>query len=335
MASEADNKKNKKPVKRKKKAPSSEYWTIRLPRLARRDAGPQAEDPKSRKPVRRKKGAKRAGYWLIRLPPLSQLIRVPRLTRRNAIALGITCLLLAVLIPGIIGLFFPGTRAIAAFFTREVHSWESQIGHWAAEYNLDPNLIATVMQIESCGDADAVSYAGAQGLFQVMPMHFTAEEQADGMTDPETNARQGMRVLADCLERAEGDAGLALACYNGGASMITRAQTTWPDETRRYYIWGGGIYADARRGATQSSALDDWLRSGGWSLCQRASAALGVLTSTPPAFPVEVPTLAPMTLPPFTESPSPNSPTMAIGSFTPPTALPPGVFPTFDASAAH
>ena len=34
---------------------------------------------------------------------------------------------------------------------------------WAEQYSLDPDIIATIMQIESCGDPNAVSSAGAQG----------------------------------------------------------------------------------------------------------------------------------------------------------------------------
>jgi hypothetical protein len=239
-----------------------------------------------------------------------------------------------VLIPGIIGLIFPGIHTIAPFFTREVHRWERQIGQWAAQYDVDANLIATIMQIESCGDAGAASGAGAQGLLQVMPIHFTSEEQAS-MTDPDTNVRQGMRIFTECLDMADQDVGLALACYNGGASLIYRSQTDWPDESRRYYAWGGAMYADARRGAAQSGALDDWLRAGGWTLCQQASASLGLPTSTPPVFPVGIPSLAPMTLAPLATFAPGELPTLAVGSFVPPTALPPGVLPTFDASAGH
>ena len=60
---------------------------------------------------------------------------------------------------------------IASFFTPEIQYWESNILAWAEEKGLDPNLVATVMQIESCGDPLAESPAGAIGLFQVMPYH--------------------------------------------------------------------------------------------------------------------------------------------------------------------
>src|SRR5690606_6122711 len=41
---------------------------------------------------------------------------------------------------------------LTPLFTPQVMRWEAHILRWAAEHGLDPNLVATVMQIESCGD---------------------------------------------------------------------------------------------------------------------------------------------------------------------------------------
>ncbi len=123
--------------------------------------------------------------------------------------------------------------------------WSSEIEAWSAQYGLPAPLVATVMQIESCGDPRARSGAGAQGLFQVMPFHFAADEAA---LDPETNARRGLGYLARSLELAGGRVDLALAGYNGGHSRISQAAELWPDETRRYVAWGSAIYADAASG---------------------------------------------------------------------------------------
>ena len=61
---------------------------------------------------------------------------------------------------------------LSPIFTQEVQYWEDNIIRWANDHSLDPNLAAVVMQIESCGDPQAVSRSGAMGLFQVMPFHF-------------------------------------------------------------------------------------------------------------------------------------------------------------------
>lgn len=160
--------------------------------------------------------------------------------------------------------------AIAPLFTAEIDHWAADIGRWANQYGLDPNLLATVMQIESCGDATVSSHAGAQGLFQVMPFHFDAGEVH---TDPDTNALRSANFLNQCLGWANGDVGLALGCYNGGPSIVNRPFANWPNETQRYYRWGTGIYADAQANLTTSPTLENWLGAGGVGLCNRASAS--------------------------------------------------------------
>ena len=60
------------------------------------------------------------------------------------------------------------TGGIAPLFTPEIQHWAPQIVAWAAAVGIDPNMSATVMQIESCGEPNAVSSAGPHGLVQVM-----------------------------------------------------------------------------------------------------------------------------------------------------------------------
>lgn len=166
--------------------------------------------------------------------------------------------------------------SLSPVFTPSVQYWEREILQWAAEYEIDPNLIATVMQIESCGNPRALSPAGAAGLFQVMPYHFAEGEDP---FDPDTNARRGLEYLSKGLELSGGHAGLALASYNGGHSIIGRKYETWSRETQRYYRWGSGIYREASAGWDSSPTLAAWLAAGGQSLCEEAEAQLGLLTA--------------------------------------------------------
>ena len=161
-----------------------------------------------------------------------------------------------------------GASALSAVFLPAVRAWEKEIVRWSDGYGLDPNLVATVMQIESCGNPRAVSRSGAQGLFQVMPFHFSPGEN---MQNPEVNARRGLAYLAESLLQSEGDIVRALAGYNGGHGVITWDKSSWPAETRRYAYWGEGIYADAAAGRDASPRLEEWLAAGGSSLCDDAS----------------------------------------------------------------
>lgn len=169
------------------------------------------------------------------------------------------------------GLRAAGPGSIAPLFTREVRHWGADIDRWAAAYNVNPNLLATLIQIESCGSPDAISAAGAAGLFQVMPFNFAP---GDDFFDVETNARRGIGVLLECLGQANYDAGRAMACYNGGPGTLNTVYTNWYDETQRFYTWGTGIYADALAGRAESATLNRWLAEGGAALCQRAAAVL-------------------------------------------------------------
>jgi soluble lytic murein transglycosylase-like protein len=162
---------------------------------------------------------------------------------------------------------------ISPIFSAEIQHWAPKIVEWAGQHGLDPDMVATVMQIESCGDPQANSIAGAKGLFQVMPFHFSAGED---MLDPETNAARGVNYFAERMVQSNGDVGLALAGYNGGPGVMSRSFDTWPSETRRYYVWGSGIYQDAKSGGTVSSTLNEWLAAGGRSLCNQAAARLGL-----------------------------------------------------------
>lgn len=162
---------------------------------------------------------------------------------------------------------------ISPLFTPEVRYWEAEIVRWAAAFEVDPNMVATVMQIESCGWPSAVSRAGASGLFQVMPFHFASGENH---FDPDTNARRGVAYLAERLVQTDGDVGLAFAGYNGGHVAAAGNWDSWANETQRYYIWSTGIYGEVSAGMSESPTLQRWLSAGGASLCQQASTQLGL-----------------------------------------------------------
>jgi soluble lytic murein transglycosylase-like protein len=165
------------------------------------------------------------------------------------------------------------STAISPVFTREVQYWAADITRWANASSLDPNLVAAILQIESCGDPSARSSAGAMGLFQVMPFHFHSGENP---YSPETNALRGLNYLARSLQAANGNARLALAGYNGGIGVISRNEWTWHAQTKRYVYYGAPIYEDARNGMASSPMLDEWYRKYGAGLCRTANQRLGL-----------------------------------------------------------
>jgi hypothetical protein len=162
---------------------------------------------------------------------------------------------------------------ISPIFTDEVQYWEAAIGSWSYTYRIPPNMIATIMQIESCGNPDALSPADAQGLFQVLQLHF---EPGEDPFDPNVNAMRAMLFFGDLLATTNFDTGLAFAAYNGGPSLIYRTPVEWPRESQQYQYWASGIYEEANMGLSQSPTLIEWLAAGGVSLCSQAADALGI-----------------------------------------------------------
>jgi soluble lytic murein transglycosylase-like protein len=172
-----------------------------------------------------------------------------------------------------VSVFANSAGSISPVFTDEVQYWGEDIVQWSAAAQVDPNLAATVMQIESCGDPRATSSAGAMGLFQVMPFHFHA---TDSPYSPDTNAARGLDYLARSLQAAGGDARLALAGYHGGIGVIDRGEWTWSAQTNRYVQYGWPIYSDAQNGSSSSGAVEEWYSKYGASLCRQASERLGL-----------------------------------------------------------
>jgi soluble lytic murein transglycosylase-like protein len=162
---------------------------------------------------------------------------------------------------------------LANFYTPEVLYWKQNILSWSERSGLDSNMIATVMQIESCGDPRALSSAGAMGLFQVMPFHFIS---GDDPYEPDTNSLRGMAYLVQSLNASNGVPRLAFAGYNGGISVIHKSESSWASETQRYAYWGSGIYDEASQGVEISQRLQEWLSHGGASLCRQAAERLGI-----------------------------------------------------------
>jgi len=165
------------------------------------------------------------------------------------------------------------STGLSPIFTPEVQHWGNDIIRWATASSLDPNLVAVVMQIESCGDPRATSSAGAMGLFQVMPFHFQFGENP---YNPETNALRGLGYLSRSLQTSQGNARLALAGYNGGIGVIARGEWTWSSQTIRYVQYGAPMYADAVAGLSQSRHVQEWYEKYGASLCRQAAQRLGL-----------------------------------------------------------
>jgi soluble lytic murein transglycosylase-like protein len=88
----------------------------------------------------------------------------------------------------------------------------------ARRANLPPELVLSVIEVESHFNRFAVSRVGAQGMMQVMP--FWKDEIGrpdDNLTLNKTNLEYGCRILQFYLQREKGHLHRALAAYNGSS----------------------------------------------------------------------------------------------------------------------
>ena len=84
---------------------------------------------------------------------------------------------------------------------------------------VSPDLLARVAKQESAFNPNAVSNAGATGLFQTMP-DTASELGIEDMTNPYQSAMGGAKYIAQNLQKYGGDLTKALAAYNAGPGNV-------------------------------------------------------------------------------------------------------------------
>jgi soluble lytic murein transglycosylase-like protein len=105
----------------------------------------------------------------------------------------------------------------------------------ARRHGLDPDLVLSVVSVESAFRPDAVSPKGAQGLMQLMPATAASLGVADAF-DPAQNLDGGARHLRFLVDLYGGDLRKALAAYNAGAGAVKRHGGVPPYRETREYV---------------------------------------------------------------------------------------------------
>jgi hypothetical protein len=89
----------------------------------------------------------------------------------------------------------------------------------STRYKVSPDLLRSVIRVESGFNPNARSVKGAQGLMQLMPETAARMGVRDAM-DPAENLAGGARFLGELLGRYKNDLPLALAAYNAGPERV-------------------------------------------------------------------------------------------------------------------
>ncbi|RQR93339.1 MULTISPECIES: lytic transglycosylase domain-containing protein [unclassified Burkholderia] len=114
-------------------------------------------------------------------------------------------------------------------------SFEDVIAEASRSFNVPPELLRAVIDVESGYNPKAVSDKGALGLMQLMPE--TARRFSGGdMFDPRANVLTGARYLRFLLNLFKENVELTLAAYNAGENAVIRAGYRIPSmpQTREY-----------------------------------------------------------------------------------------------------
>jgi len=188
-------------------------------------------------------------------------------------------------------LAMPTTGVTIAWLPPTVQRWKAPIEAYGRQYNIDPNLIAIIITMESGGYAQARSEVGAQGLMQIMPA--TAQDIASkflkqpratyDIYDPQTNIEFGTAYLAhlrdtfgapDQAPSWNTTVELIAAGYNGGpraASNLEKGNGLSSMQTVAYSRDAYNMWRE--RQAPSSPTYERWAGRGGASLVRKAEEA--------------------------------------------------------------
>ena len=124
----------------------------------------------------------------------------------------------------------------------------------AAEQAVSPQLIHSVIKVESNYNAHAISSKGALGLMQLIPSTARRFGVSDAF-NPVQNIQGGARYLRYLLDLYNEDYPLALAAYNAGEGAVARYGGVPPfAETRNYVILVRRQLEQARKSAAKTVA---------------------------------------------------------------------------------
>jgi soluble lytic murein transglycosylase-like protein len=124
----------------------------------------------------------------------------------------------------------------AASSARDLPGIDEAVERIAAQHDLSPQLLHSVIKVESNYNPFAVSSKGALGLMQLVPSTASRFGVAD-VFNPVENIQGGARYLRYLLDLYHGNYPLALAAYNAGEAAVARYGGVPPyRETQNYVV---------------------------------------------------------------------------------------------------
>lgn len=122
----------------------------------------------------------------------------------------------------------------AEFFAEEIPYGEL-IHEKSVKYDVDPALVAAVIEQESRFKPRARSHVGARGLMQLMPRTGRWMGARD-LYDPEQNIDAGVKYIKYLDKVFKGDLKKTIAAYNAGEGNVRRYRGIPPFRETRQYV---------------------------------------------------------------------------------------------------
>ena len=127
-------------------------------------------------------------------------------------------------------LFIISSAGALLIYTRYPLDYKEYIGKYSNEYEIDPYLVASVINVESRFDKNAVSSKDARGLMQIAEQtgQWGARElkienyTGASLFEPETNIRIGSWYIKKLEREFDDRLDLVLAAYNGGSGNVSK-----------------------------------------------------------------------------------------------------------------
>ncbi len=111
-----------------------------------------------------------------------------------------------------------------------------QIHYEAKRADLSPELVLSVIQVESNFDRFAISRVGAIGLMQIMPFWLKEiGKTSDNLFNMRTNLRFGCTILKYYLKKEKGNLTHALARYNGSRNSFVYPKKVYHALDNRWF----------------------------------------------------------------------------------------------------
>ena len=155
-----------------------------------------------------------------------------------------------VVTPRVVASGEPGTKGAVA-----PRDFQEAVDRIAGRHGLSPDLLNSVIRVESNYNPLAVSSKGAMGIMQLIPATARRFGVSD-VFDPLDNMEGGARYLQYLLGLFDGDYPLALAAYNAGENAVAKYGAVPPyPETQAYLKLVARHLEDARK-ATAAKARE-------------------------------------------------------------------------------